>query len=389
MTGLTGFFPSPSLPLMTRAQLLLVVCTLPRCVTSIYLLDLFGLNVIEQSYKSKFKNNINGFVFRFAITLLIIVYIAKKLDWSELVRQLIMADPFWLMIACLLFGLVNLLAALRWWFLLLVQGIHLPVLTVTMITFIGQFFNSFLLGAIGGDIIKALYVQKYAPNHKTYATLSLIMDRAIGLMILIFGSLISMFWQFRNNAESSQISTIMYALLGIFSISSIVGLLLIFMPFQRFPARLRKLVDLVPHKHIFKLMISGFRQHGVALKLTLASMVMGIILTIVLIAACYSIAIAIGLGVTYLQMLIIMTVVICVVSLPISIGGHGVREGAFIIMFSAFGLVSIGQQMGKGGELVILFSLLFFTIPLFWSIVGGIIYLSFRHDYSLTVLKDI
>ena len=214
MTGLTGFFPSPSLPLMTRAQLLLVVCTLPRCVTSIYLLDLFGLNVIEQSYKSKFKNNINGFVFRFAITLLIIVYIAKKLDWSELVRQLIMADPFWLMIACLLFGLVNLLAALRWWFLLLVQGIHLPVLTVTMITFIGQFFNSFLLGAIGGDIIKALYVQKYAPNHKTYATLSLIMDRAIGLMILIFGSLISMFWHFRNNAESSQISTIMYALLG-------------------------------------------------------------------------------------------------------------------------------------------------------------------------------
>jgi len=349
------------------------------------------LNVIEKNkpHKSKFSKNKNGFVFRFALTLLIIVYIAIKLDWSELVRQLMVADPFWLMLACLLFGFVNLLAALRWWFLLLVQGIRLPIFSVTMITFIGQFFNSFLLGAIGGDIIKALYVQKYAPNHKTYATLSIIMDRAIGLMILIFGSLVAMLWQFRNNAESRQISTIMYTLLGIFILSSTVGLFLIFIPFQRLPPGLRKLIDLVPHKHVFKLIISGFRQHGVALKQTLASMAMGIVLTGVLIAACYCIAIAIGLGVTYLQMLIIMTVVICVVSLPISIGGHGVREGAFIIMFSALGLVSVGQPIGKGDELVILFSLLFFTIPLFWSIVGGIIYLSFRHDYSLTLLKNI
>ena len=82
-------------------------------------------------------------------------------------------------------------------------------------------------------------------------------------------------------------------------------------------------------------------------------------------------------------MLVIITVVICVISLPISIGGHGVREGIFVIMFTAFGLIRLNQQSGAGQETAILFSLLFFAIPLVWSLVGGIVYLSFRHDYEL------
>ena len=57
-----------------------------------------------------------------------------------------------------------------------------------------------------------------------------------------------------------------------------------------------------------------------------------------LVLAGYSIALGIGLHVTYMQLLVIMTVAICVISLPISIGGHGVREGIFVLMFAAFGV---------------------------------------------------
>jgi glycosyltransferase 2 family protein len=120
----------------------------------------------------------------------------------------------------------------------------------------------------------------------------------------------------------------------------------------------------------------------------LASLAVGMVMTAVLVAAGYYIGIGIGLTATYTQMLVIMTVVICVISLPISIGGHGVREGIFVIMFTAFGVTSVNSQLGGVQETAILFSLLFFAIPLLWSLVGGIVYLIFRHDYDVASLQD-
>lgn len=337
---------------------------------------------VTRTHDQQIRKSRWGLVFRGIVTVLIIAYLALKVHWSELVAQLVRADFFWLMLACFLFGVVYLLATLRWWFLMQVQGIHLPFKVVTALTFIGQFFNSFLLGAVGGDIIKAVYIQKYAPNQKTHATLSIIMDRVLGLFILLFASLLAMPWQLQHLMRNGQADSVIFGLLALFGVCGAIALAIAVTPFHRAPPSLRAIWNKIPHRHIIELVISGFRQHGVALKLTLASLAAGMAMTAVLVAAGYFIAIGIGLDVTYVQMLVIITVVICVISLPISIGGHGVREGIFVIMFAAFGAISIDRQTGAGQESAILFSLLFYAIPLIWSLVGGIVYLIFRHDYN-------
>jgi uncharacterized protein (TIRG00374 family) len=241
-----------------------------------------------------------------------------------------------------------------------------------------------MLGSVGGDIIKAVYLHKYAPNQKTHATLSIIMDRVLGLIILIAASLIVIPWQFehlmRNNAQAN---SVILGLMIVAGLAIVTGLIMVVTPFHRAPSGVRALWHKIPHRHIIELVISGFRQHGVALHLTLASLTTGIIMTIVLVAAGFCIGVGIGLTVSYLQMLVIMTVVICVISLPISIGGHGVREGIFIIMFAIFGVTNVNSQFGNGEESAILFSLLFFAIPLLWSFVGGFVYLGFRHNYDI------
>ena len=344
--------------------------------------DFSNVNM-PRTHGKKVRKGRLSLVFRCVVTVLIIAYLVLKVNWPELVAQLVRADFFWLMLACFLFGVVYLLAALRWWFLMQVQEIHLPLKVVTALTFIGQFFNSFLLGAVGGDIIKAVYIHKYAPNQKTHATLSIIMDRVLGLLILVCASLLVIPWQFQFLMRSDQAHSVMLGMLVIFSLCVAIGLVMVITPFHRLPPAIRTLWHKIPHRHILELVISGFRQHGVALKQTLASLAAGTVMTAVLVAACYCIGVGIGLTVTYMQMLVIITVVICVISLPISIGGHGVREGIFVIMFTAFGLIRLNQQSGAGQETAILFSLLFFAIPLVWSLVGGIVYLSFRHDYEL------
>ena len=168
----------------------------------------FPGNNVTRTHGQKVRKSFWGLFFRGIVTALIIAYLALKVHWPEFVAQLVRADFFWLMLACFLFGVVYLLAALRWWFLMQVQGIHLPFHVVTALTFIGQFFNSFLLGAVGGDIIKAVYLQKYAPNQKTRATLSIIMDRALGLFILVCTSLLVMPWQIQHLMRSGEVNSL-------------------------------------------------------------------------------------------------------------------------------------------------------------------------------------
>lgn len=121
--------------------------------------ELWGSDV-TQTHGKKIRKCRWGIVFRGIITVLIIVYLALKVHWPELVAQLVRTDFFWLMFACFLFGVVYLLAALRWWFLMQVQGFHLPYKVVKALTFIGLFLNSFLLGAVGG-IVYLIFHHEY------------------------------------------------------------------------------------------------------------------------------------------------------------------------------------------------------------------------------------
>jgi len=328
------------------------------------------------------RKNHWGTVFRGVITLLVITYLVFKVNWHDLVTQLVKADFVWLLLACLLFGVIYILAGIRWWFLMQVQSIVLPMRVAVALTFIGQFFNSFLLGAVGGDILKFFYMQKYAPHQKIHATLSIVMDRVLGLFILLCGSLLVMPWQVEWLAHNEKVNFVVLGFFVLFSLFGFVVVIIAMTPFHRAPPALRNIWNKIPHRQIIEHVISGFRQHGIELNLTLASLAVGTALTLALVGAGCFIAIGIGLDITYMQMLIILTVVICVISLPISIGGHGVREGIFVLMFAAFGVINIDPQTGSGQEPAVLFSLLFFAIPLIWSLVGGVVYLTFRHDYG-------
>lgn len=77
------------------------------------------------------------------------------------------------------------LGILRWRLLLRVQGILLSGYQITWIMATGLFFNTFLPGGTGGDVMKAWYAAEAAPDRRPHAVLSILVDRIIGLMGLI------------------------------------------------------------------------------------------------------------------------------------------------------------------------------------------------------------
>jgi uncharacterized protein (TIRG00374 family) len=87
--------------------------------------------------------------------------------------------------AALLWGGWSFMSAARWRTLMKVQGIDLSYGQCLRLTFIGTFFNSFMPGQTGGDVVKAYYVARGC--HKpTEAVVTVFFDRALGVIALAF-----------------------------------------------------------------------------------------------------------------------------------------------------------------------------------------------------------
>lgn len=83
----------------------------------------------------------------------------------------------------------------------------------------------------------------------------------------------------------------------------------------------------------------------------------------------YCAAVALKLPVGYASIAVILAVVFFVISVPVTISGHGLRESIFVLMFSLFGV---------GASAALLFSFCYLAFTLAWSLACGPVYLGFR-----------
>ena len=87
-------------------------------------------------------------------------------------------------------GLTIALGVLRWRMVLRVHGLDLSLGRAAEISLVAHFFNSFLLGSTGGDLLKAYYAARETHHKKTEAVVTVIVDRLLGLFaMLLFGCL--------------------------------------------------------------------------------------------------------------------------------------------------------------------------------------------------------
>src|SRR5205814_3439056 len=94
------------------------------------------------------------------------------------------ADRSLLIAAVFVFPIVFLITSFRWWLLLRALEIPMTLARTFVINMVGAFYNTFMPGSTGGDLLKAYYASKHT-DHRTRAVLSVIIDRVIGLVALI------------------------------------------------------------------------------------------------------------------------------------------------------------------------------------------------------------
>jgi len=148
---------------------------------------------------------------------------------SELIDSLHTAATNWpFLVGAVLFVFVCLsFCTFRWKLLLDAQGIKLPLWRIFELYFIGHFFNAFMLGSVGGDLVKAFFVVKAVPDKKTEAVSTIFIDRLIGLLALVALGTVVVFVRFSFFTKYAETRVAMGAIIIAF-VSAVTGLFVVF-----------------------------------------------------------------------------------------------------------------------------------------------------------------
>jgi hypothetical protein len=225
--------------------------------------------------------------------------------------------------------------------------------TVLRVTYIGTFFNSWLLGNIGGDVARAVLAPEGGVG-RIRIVYSVLFDRVVTLagLGLVMSPIIAL------NLGPLSRSVAVFASLAVAALPFMgLSLIALLAPAvtgrNAVGARVRELAL------TWGLLWQAPARLGAALGIAAASQ-------IALPAVAYALARAQHLDVSFFDFLVLVPPVILLSSLPISIGGWGVRENAMIIALAPIGVAS-GAALLISVQLALLANLL--------SLPGGILWL--------------
>ena len=286
---------------------------------------------------------------------------------AQMVVALRMADYRWIVAALAAYFVVEASAAIRWWILLKVQQIHLGTWRVSGLFLIGMFYNQFLPGGTGGDIIKSYFLLKETPGKATGALLAVVFDRMIGLVALISltGVLIALRYDWLTQLQETKhlvwllMAILASAILMLVTSFVISGFHLAHQLPQRFPGR-EKLIELSAAYHLYA-------RHWRATLVALGASVVAHLSTF---ATFLCVAFAFRAKVGVIDFFAIMPVERTISSLPISFAGVGLREKIFQIMLH--GLCGVPEAVA------VLIGSMSFLVMLACSAPGGIVYFFYK-----------
>ena len=263
-----------------------------------------------------------------------------------------------------------LMCSWRWRQLLRAQGISLSLARVTALTFVGNFFNLALPGAVSGDFVKAFYIGREAPERRGLAFGSILFDRVMGLSALVIVSAAALAFTMdgaKDGAIMKSVQALVFALAGGFCL--FYAYLFVVRPENDIALRLLKSLEArvprlatvaqiylgVRHFHDHRITVLGTFLVSVAIHLTL-----GVVF----------LALARALGEGQLSLPQVYSVVptgILISTIPVAPAGLGTGHAAFLVLFRL-----VGSE--RGADMFTLYAMGNIVL----GCVGGLLYLRLR-----------
>lgn len=131
----------------------------------------------------------------------VIMWISRGDRWSNLTSIFRQMNLGIFAVTLSIFVLSQVIVGFRWWLLLRTQSIFISLDAAVRLNFLGWFYNNFMPGSVGGDLVRAWYVTKHTAK-RFEAALSVFVDRIIGLFstLIIASFFYTLF--LRNQADA-------------------------------------------------------------------------------------------------------------------------------------------------------------------------------------------
>lgn len=275
-------------------------------------------------------------VLKIIISLALIAYLFYKIDLSAALRLMAQADPLYISLALLLYLGAITTGGLKWYILLRAQGIHIPFLSLLGYTFVGVFFNNFLPANVGGDVMRGWGLARQT-ERAAEAAVSVVVDRIVGFIAFMSAAALTAAVAVYLTGRADLLKILLAALIALTLIAGGFALLLSRRVWALF-GRLFALSFLAPLAPLYERLSGALSAYRHSYGVLAAAFCISLLTLILSNFVNYLIAEALGGGIPLLYIFLFNPLIAFVLLVPISIGGLGVGQGAYVVFFGLAGV---------------------------------------------------
>lgn len=278
-------------------------------------------------------------------------------DLEQVLRHLRGMNWLFFAMALLLFLAGSLVRAYRWGTLVWSLGVQVSWWRLVSLFFVGSFFSLFLPTGLGGDAVK-MYELSRNDGKTAEAISSVVVDRFVGLFVLFALAVLALIGGYRLVG-----SEVLVAIAGVFVACLVAVVLLLERRWLETWGRKLGLDRLLGRIRILRELYESIGHYRVVdlLRATAAAVVWNVML----IVGNYLLGLAVGIDLSLYYYFLFIPIVSVLLMLP-SVGGLGIREGAYVLLFS---------QVGVANAQALAMAFAFDLVLLVNGLIGALIYL--------------
>ena len=299
------------------------------------------------------------------VSLALIAYLVSRVGIDDVVEVLrsASANYLYLLIAlALYFGAIT-VGSLKWQILLRAQGIRVPLASLLSFSFVGLFFGNFLPTNVGGDLVRGYDLARHILLPAETA-ISVLVDRMLGLIAFVFVAVVMALLVVYSAGQAALWEVAVAAAVALLALCGVFAVMLS----DRLRGQVRLLFGtsllsgLAPLYDRLSRALSAYRRSLGAL--TLSFCISILVLSIGSVVN-YLISLALGGGISLLHIFLFTPLITFVLLIPISIGGIGLNQSAYVFFFN---LVGVPEQKSLAMSLIMQAIIIISSLP------GGVLW---------------
>lgn len=299
---------------------------------------------------------------KFTISAILIYWILRKTNISEILNVMKSADIYLIVIAYSLLFVGNTVSTFRWKILLKAQGTNASFYYLFKSYLIGLFFSNLLPSTIGGDTVR-IYDTWRIGRSKGKAVAVIFVDRLLGFFALVLFALGALTVS-RNLTRDFPV-LYFWLIPGGATMAFVVWL--IFSTKRKMPGFILKvkIPFLGKIRSIINKILNAFEAYQGNRNALIKAFGLSILLQTNVVIHYYIISTALGLQVPIYDYFLIIPLTLFIMMIPISINAIGLRENAFAFLLASFSVTQADA---------VALAWIAYSFVLFQGLLGGIVY---------------